>query len=626
VALQKDLRVLSRCLGSRLRSGIAAVVSCAMVAAQAAPVLSATPAAGTVDTAITRADYEACQARDETGFRTAIETLTVKSLARGLANVDYKSVIANEWRKHSLDEVIDRRVDAAMAEVREETSWGSLLSSLAYKDKAAELATAVAERVYKSEQIRHALEILANGIGVEIGKAIELGTVDAGEPALRCMKAFLGPRYGRTIAGVVAGDAGREFAIEPGKGGATVSTGAVLAESSEGIAGAVILLVRRQLKNMANRIGQRVVGALAGRLVAVVAGGVGVVLIAKDIWDFRYGVLPIIATEMKSAETKEKVRFELARTIEEQIGEHAKEIASKTADRVVEIWQEFRRAHIKVLDLADRNEAFRGFLDVQKPENLGRLDEVVALVLANEGEAGVLKRLADGTLHQGVNTIPSVAIDIMRDTRSLEAALKWSSLAGSALPKVVEFELHKRASPDNFSNASLARLLGLRDRVAITRFAGIKRSARDVLFDLDDGELKSLGRGIAEADLETLASYLTGLERPASQRILHAVAASPAKMLALGPERVRNAILTSRDQSAAVTMMLRATSNLDPGSVVEDFEYVWKGRVNPLLLWEKHPEAVGMLLLAIVFFLLLLRRLLFGGRRRGPVSVGRGGR
>ena len=36
-------------------------------------------------------------------------------------------------------------------------------------------------------------------------------------------------------------------------------------------------------------------------------------LIAKDIWDFRYGVLPIIATEMKSADTKEKVRAELAR-------------------------------------------------------------------------------------------------------------------------------------------------------------------------------------------------------------------------------------------------------------------------------------------------------------------------
>ncbi|NOT71734.1 MAG: hypothetical protein HOP09_10795 [Hyphomicrobium sp.] len=190
-------------------------------------------------------------------------------------------MIASEWRKGNLDEVIDKRVDQALSEIKDETSWAGLLQSLANKEKAADLATAVAERVYKSEQLKVALEALANGVGTEIGKAIELGTIDAGEPALQCMKAFLGPRYGRTVAGAVAGNAGREFMIEPGKGGASVSTASVLAEGREGIAGAVVLLVRRQMSNMASRIGQRIVGALVGRLVAVVAGGVGVVLIAR---------------------------------------------------------------------------------------------------------------------------------------------------------------------------------------------------------------------------------------------------------------------------------------------------------------------------------------------------------
>lgn len=608
------------------RASIAALTSIALASATMAPAFAATPVAA--ETAITRADYEACQARDETAFKSAIETLTAKSLARGLATVDYKAVVANEWRRERLDEVIDKSVDKAMDEVRGETSWASLLSSLAYKEKAAELATAVAERVYKSDDVKKALEQLAGGIGLEIGKAIELGTVDAGEPALQCMKAFLGPRYGRTVAGVVAGDAGREFAIEPGKGSAVVSTGAVIAGGRDGIAGAVILLVRRQLQNMAQRIGQRIVGALVGRLVAVVAGGVGVVLIAKDIWEFRYGVLPIIATEMKSAETKEKVRFELAKTIQEQIGEHAKEISAKTAERVVEIWQEFRRAHTKVLDLADRSEAFRTFLDVQKPENLGRLDEVVALVVASEGDAGVLKRLGDGTLQQGVSILPPAALDIMRETRSLETALKWSGLAGSALPKVVEFELHKRGSPDAFSKTGLSRVLGLGDRLAITRVGGISRAARDVLFDLDDTEVRNLARNLAERDLETLAGYMTGLEKSAGQRVLRAVAMTPTKMLVLGPERVRNAIVTSRDQSAAVNMMLRASSSVEPASVGADFELAFRGQVNPLLLWEKHPEAVGVMFLGLVILLLLLRRIVFGGRRpqRRPATAGPGER
>ncbi len=607
---------------SRLKSvfqgGVAGLASLALVSSQLASAFAAAPA-------ISRADYEACQARDEGGFKTAIESLTARSLTNGLAGVDYKAVVANEWRKANMDDVIDKRVDQAMGEVKDETSWAGLLQSLASKEKAAELATAVAERVYKSEQIRVAIEGLATGVGVEIGRAIELGTVDAGEPALQCMKAFLGPRYGRTIAGVVARDAGREFAIDPGKGSASVSTGAVLAESGEGIAGAVVLLVRRQMSNMASRIGQRIVGALLGRLVAVVAGGLGVVLIAKDIWDFRYGVLPIIATEMKSADTKDKVRFELAKTIQEQIGEHTKEIAAKTAERVVDIWQEFRRAHIKVLDLADRNEAFRAFLDVQKSENLGRLDEVVALVLAAEGEAGVLKRLENGTLHQAVNTVHPVALDIAREQRSLETALQWSALAGDALPKIVEYEIHRRSKPENFSKAALTRILGLNDRLAITRLSGIKATARDVLFDLDDAELKNLGRGLTEPELETLASYLSGLERQAGQRVLRTVASSPAKMQAMASERVRRAVVSSSDQLAAVTMMLRSTSSLDPGSVMQDFDLAWKGKVSPILLWEKHPEAIGVFGFVALVVLLFLRRLLFG-RRRSRILVSAGGR
>ncbi len=601
--------------------GVAGLASLALVASGVAPAFAAPPANSPAP--ITRADYEACQARDESGFKNAIETLTAKSLANGLAGVDYKSVVANEWRKGNLDDVIDKRVDQAMGEVRDETSWAGLLQSLASKDKATELATAVAERVYKSDQIKVAIESLATGVGLEIGRAIELGTVDAGEPALQCMKAFLGPRYGRTIASVVARDAGREFAIEPGKGGATVSTGAVLAEGGEGIAGAVVLLVRRQMSNMAGRIGQRIVGALLGRLVAVVAGGLGVVLIAKDIWDFRYGVLPIIATEMKSADTKDKVRIELAKTIQEQIGEHTKEIAAKTAERVVEIWQEFRRAHIKVLDLADRNESFRAFLDVQKSENLARLDEIVALVLTAEGEAGVLKRLENGTLHQAVNTVHPVALEIAREQRSLETALQWSALAGDALPKIVEYEIHRRSKPENFSKAALRRILSLSDRLAITRLSGIKAASRDVLFDLDDGELKSLARGLTEPELETLASYLTGLERAAGQRVLQTVAAAPAKMQSLASERVRRAVVGSADQLAAVTMMLRSTSSLDPGSVMQDFDLAWRGRVSPILIWDKHPEAISVLGAFALFMLLLMRRLFFGGRRtRLPASAG----
>ena len=95
--------------------------------------------------------------------------------------------------------------------------------------------------------MKKALEGVATGIGKEIGKRIELATVDTAGPATQCVQAFLGPRYGATIARIVATGTGREYGVDPVKGSAQVSTGQVLVEGTSSLAGTVVLLVRRQL-------------------------------------------------------------------------------------------------------------------------------------------------------------------------------------------------------------------------------------------------------------------------------------------------------------------------------------------------------------------------------------------
>jgi hypothetical protein len=296
-------------------------------------------------------DYQACQAGDDQAFKLAIEQVTITALTGGLKGVDYDAAVGAEWQRLGIDAIIDKRVDVAVEEVRSETSFGGLIKSLADQEKAQELATAVAERVYKSGAMQSAIEALATGVGTEVGKRIEVATQDAAGPALECLKTFLGPRYGSAVAAAVTGTAGQEFNVDANKGSAEVTPGAVLKQSGQGITGAAILLMRRQLANMAARIGQRVVGSVLARLVSVVAGGVGLVLLAKDIWDLRNGVLPIVADEMKSRETKQKVREELAKSLNEEIGRHVEDIGAKAAGRVIEVWQEFRRAHAKALQI-----------------------------------------------------------------------------------------------------------------------------------------------------------------------------------------------------------------------------------------------------------------------------------
>lgn len=588
----------------------------AQTQAPAAPPAASTPApAATLPPGpVSRAEYEQCQAGHEATFRAAVSRVTEAALNQSLAGIDYAPIVRDAWRRGNVDDVLSQQVDLAIAEVREESSWTDLIGSIAITERAQRLATTSAERVFRSAAMQKAILGVAGGVGDEVGRRMELGLAAAAEPVAQCMAAFLGPRYGGMVARAVSRDTGREFTIDSSKAASQVSPGQVLIQGSEGLTGTVLLIVRRQLSRMALAVGQRVVGVILSRIVGVIAGGVGIALIAKDIWDFRHGVLPIIAEEMKAKGTKDKVREEIASTLSDQMKDGLREIAEKTADRVVEIWLEFRRAHAKVVEFAGRNEGFREFLNTIRPPDLPRLDEVVSIVLASEGEAGLVRRLGDGTLNVAVAVMPPVALDIAREAGKLDTALKWSAIAGGDLPKVVEYEIHRRATPDTMTKAGLKRLLALNDRLAIGRLAALQPAARDALFELETGPLVRLARSLDEAQLESLSRYLSALDRTSAQRVLSVVANSPARMAELTSPRVREGIIASSDQAAALGMMLQVISWTDPGAVASHVRLVTDGRVSPILLWEKDGGALMVVGLLALMLLLLLKRLLFGTR------------
>lgn len=609
---QKIRPARSEKLFRRMRRPIAVLLVALVAGAPNSAVLAQIPPS--TNPGLSRGEYEACHAQDEASFRSAIERVAHGSLKQGTARIDYLSIVDAEWRKLDFDALIDARVDLATTAVRQETSWTQLLKSLANNERAQALAKEVAERTYRSDAIKAALDKLASGVGASIGQSIELATVDAALPAQRCLRAFLGPRYGDAIARAVTHDAGAAFKIDAKANESSLSTGAVVMQATGGLAGVVILVVRRQLQRMAQRLGQRLVGSALSRVVGVVASGVGLVLIAKDVWDFRHGVLPIIATEMKSPATKAKVRKELADAIKEQIERQLAVLSGHAADQIMDIWRAFRRSHEKVVDLAQKNDAFRRFVDTARPDRLARIDEVVGLVLRDGGEAAVERLLKNGTLGTAVNDLTPDGMQIARELGALKPALAWSVLAGPRIDKVRQYELYRRAKPEAFTRASLDRLFALGDESAIVRIASLSSEARDRLFELPNTELVSIANRLTAAELATLASYLDGLTKPASTRVLSAVAKAPARMRLLASARVRDGIIASRDQITAVDMMLNQVPGFNIGEVVQDFRLAYDGKVSAILLWERHPAAIIALAIALLFLLLIFRRLFSSGR------------
>jgi hypothetical protein len=211
--------------------------------------------------------------------------------------------------------------------------------------------------------------------------------------------------------------------------------------------------------------------------------------------------------------------------------------------------------------------------------------------------------------------MPEKGLEIARDTNSIAAGLEWTALAGNRLDRVVDYELHRRMSPKDLTAASLDRILALNNRAAIIKIAGLPPAARDALFSLDSNDLNVLLRSLSEDELTSLADYLDGLRPGPRETVLKTIAASPAKMQLLASQSVRDGIIASRDQAAAAAMMLEP-GGLSPRAALQDAKLVWDGRVVPLLLWNKHPQAVvaaGLLSLVIIAWLARLFR-----RRQTP--------
>ncbi len=177
-------------------------------------------------------------------------------------------------------------------------------------------------------------------------------------------------------------------------------------------------------------------------------------------------------------------------------------------------------------------------------------------------------------------------------------------------------EIHRRAKPETFTKAGLQLLLGLKDKLAIIRVAAQTPEVRASLFELGNDDLKGLARALSESELGVLSQYMAGLEKSSAQRVLRAVAQTPSRMQLLARPGVREAVVASRDQAAAVAMMLKSDVVPDPWMVAEHARLVVDGKVSPVLMWEKHPIFIGLIGFVAFILLMMLKRLIFGQRTK----------
>ena len=386
-------------------------------------------------------------------------------------------------------------------------------------------------------------------------------------------------------------------------------------EGSEAIGGLLLVMTRRMIARMVAQMGRRLAGAIATRIVSSFTGLIGLALIVKDVIDAGEGVFPLVEERMKSDESKKLIKTEIAQTISSHVSENVETISQATADNMFAMWQAFQERYDLLLSLADQNQAFAASCAKQrKPEELARLGEIAELIVSQQGRPDVFHRVEDGSLQTALETLSLEAIEIARQTRSLDTGIAWAKLAGDRLGEVLRTNLYSRITPERITASELDRLLSVDDPTAIYRLAALPGTARERLLSLPAAQIRGLANRLDEAELLALSRYQTELPARSSRALLKSVADNPQRMAKLARPGLQDAVLASTDEDAAIDMLLNPGGYFSLFGMIENFAKVRGGEVKPRVFIEAYTWTLAAAAAILLIFIIMVARLVRGRR------------
>jgi len=554
-----------------------------------------------------------CRSLSDTDVRDRIRELAATNLKAELTAVDYPALVNAHWTTADVSARIDREVDAAIAAVRADSSWLDRAYSTVSKSSAARYATAIADKTYNSQGFKAALEELATGVAKDAGAQIEKATAKVSNPIIACVQTALQSRYGGAIAQVFAQESQKNLEAKAEQPAVKIGTSDLILNNAASISGIVLIVTRRVLAQIVESIGSRIAGIVASRIVSSVAGLIGLALIAKDIYDAGEGVFPIVSERMKSDETKTLIKGEIGKTIQADISQQTGAIAQETAERIYSVWLDFKQKYNRLLSFSEKSPAFAEFLKDRRIDQLGKLGQIVDILYGSEGENRIFERAANGSLNKALLDLNDAGLVIAGDRKSIDEALLWSAAAGGDLQRVVDLGIYRWLSPDGLSHENLEKILSLNDKIAVSRIADLDAQERDLILNLPGDQMRDLVRRLSGPQLAAFADYERRLEPGAARALMRAVSDSPAAMRELSGEGLRRAIFESRNQLAALNMVIHSDASLlSYGRIVKDAELVRDGDVGYRVFWERYWLWIAIAGFVLLVLLSWLRRLLFG--------------
>jgi hypothetical protein len=475
-----------------------------------------------------------CSTVDQEKLRTEIEQVAHTVLTDESTRIEIDAIVMRQWVGLRVDDAIDREVQRAVDNVYTKEGYWSRLWSGWSADKAEQFATQVANDAFGSESFHKTIMQLSTAIAQEISREIEANFARAASAAFLCMKAYVGDKYSDTLFTAFESKVSTEVSqvdvqttSEP-----DISTLEVHQKALGGV-GLIIVteLSRRIAVKLSEKIAERVAGKIVGRIIGKagsslipVAGWViGLGLIAWDLWEGGNGALPQIQDALQSEEVKAKIRQEVADSIKDGLPEEVSIVSLEIAVHLVEDWNRFCDTNRTVCTLAEDNSTFQDILDYTPLDQVGKVVGLVNIFMDNIGRSGLEQAIATGQF-ESLLTLPEEAFILLGESKSVATTLAWAELAGDRLPKIIEFELYKAKSPEDFTPPLLRTVLNLEDVETANKVLPLTTAELTKLVTFAGNNFVRLVNRLSAEEVSQLVTYLETATPPPTPQLANDLA------------------------------------------------------------------------------------------------------
>ena len=558
----------------------------------------------------------------EEDLRTEVAAGARAAMRAAAKTVDYQSVVDASWKKVRFDDKFARIVDAQIAILRQDRPYLERLLDGNIPSRAEEMAQKTADAVFKSREFEALQTELQQDIAGRMEPMVADANLSAQTRATECVRVFLGRRYANTVSGAF---------------GAEVSTATITADLNAGragtaaafslagiVAGMLTIIFRRLVRRIVAAVVRRLAGAIAARLAAWASIVLGAALLVYELVAGAEGVFPVIREQLTGPETAKIIRTSLVDELSTVAPNQLDARADEIADAMIKGWRRFRANHRAVLELAEREERFRRFLEEQPPEGFETLSIVIASIKKTPpgGNQAVLDALDRGLLARAM-ALPDVTRLVEtwtpRDVSILDL-LAWHDRAKDKFKAALDAELPLHIKPNELSTPALNRLLSLGDGRSAGRIAAMEEPARSEALELETQQLLALTTRFDGRQMTGLFNSIRAAATPKA-RAAHLQTLLDRPGLITRLDDAAGAVESSEQPSVALDILLSTASAWDPTAVMSHVDKVVDGVVSPWVLVHRYGWGLWLVVLIPLFMALWLLRWLGSliglvGRRR----------